>query len=530
MRQGCPPTLSCSGRPTPSMGQLRTPYSWAGQGCSAIYNWTTGSDRTLWTSHIEGPKVRNRVPCDPGRRAQWLSTRPAMIDMLMRSLRSHDCTHRRELSHSPKWSDNRILQQYTQTGLSMGISDLKSAFKTLPASTEQAWLSWRLVYNPSLGRHQVAPLLSQSFGSLGAVMSWYRTVMLLQCILQNLFHITTMVYVDDCFWACPGNVHDGGPNAAWQSCVFQYVVEELLGWRLDPEKTEFGKQVTLLGLRITLNEESAEWTLSPDKASAWADDIQGFLDSDMLAPSDASKLCGRLAFLNSKIFGKMGRALLRPLIWRQLQSIGPLTLTRRLRNSLTWFLLALRANWVRTVPYVMLTPASRAVIYSDAESTGHIGVVVLFQGRIWFGHGDIPRRIRNMLKTRKTNIMGYELVAAILVIIMLDKVIPQQACIQHYIDNQSAKHSVIAGFSRQPDMNELVGMLWHTAAHRSHTYWAEWVQSEANIADAPSRHDCRLLKRIGGCELELDFSLFTMAAEKWRQDVKKCRLVPLRRP
>ena len=135
-----------------------------------------------------------------------------------------------------------------------------------------------------------------------------------------------------------------------------------------------------------------------------------------------------------------------------------------------------------------------------------------------------------MLKKRKTNIMGYELVAAIFVIIMLDKVIPQQVCIQHYIENQSAKHSVFAGFSRQPDMNELVGMLWHTAAHRSHTYWAERVQSEANLADAPSRQDCRLLKRSGGCELELDLRLFTMAAEKWRRNVRECKIAPLRRP
>ena len=108
------------------------------------------------------------------------------------------------------------------------------------------------MYNPELGRHQAAPLLSQSFGSLGAVMAWYRTAMLLQEIVQVLFSVTTLIYVDDCFWVCPECPDGGGPDASWQACVFQYVADELLGRRLDPNKIELGTTVTLLGLRITI--------------------------------------------------------------------------------------------------------------------------------------------------------------------------------------------------------------------------------------------------------------------------------------
>ena len=124
----------------------------------------------------------------------------------------------------------KVLKRTATGNLLLGKSGFKSAFKTLPTDTKQAWLSWCLVYNPILKRHQVAPLKSQSFGSLGAVMAWCRTAMLIQKILQDLFFLTTFVYADDCFWVTPSFQGGDGPNAAWQASAFQYVVEALLGW------------------------------------------------------------------------------------------------------------------------------------------------------------------------------------------------------------------------------------------------------------------------------------------------------------
>ena len=192
----------------------------------------------------------------------------------------------------------RVLKRYVPGKLTMGKSGFKSAFKTLPAHADQAWHCCCIVYNPEVGKHQAAPLLSQSFGSLGAVMAWYRTAMLIQQIMQVLFRVTTFIYVDDCFWVCPESPERGGPDASWQACVFQYVVEDLLGWKLDPTKTEVGTAVTLLGLRINILEEHTEWQLSPDKALEWANQIQQHLINNRLLPAEASKLCGRIGFLN----------------------------------------------------------------------------------------------------------------------------------------------------------------------------------------------------------------------------------------
>ena len=121
--------------------------------------------------------------------------------------------------------------------------------------------------------------------------------------------------------------------------------------------------------------------------------------------------------------------------------------------------------------------------------------------------------------------MAYKLIAAIVTILQLDALIPSNVYIRHFIDNAPAKQCVVAGHSRQQDLNEIVGLLWHTASHRVLSYFAEWVPSEANLADAPSRNDCQLLKQLGGQEIKLDFARFSKAAEQWRSKIRRSPLV-----
>lgn len=87
------------------------------------------------------------------------------------------------------------------SSLCIGKSDFKSAFKTLAPAREQACLSWEILFNPKLGRHQVLPLWSHVFGSVGAVVAWFRTARFIQHVLESLFRLVTFWYVDDVFWA-----------------------------------------------------------------------------------------------------------------------------------------------------------------------------------------------------------------------------------------------------------------------------------------------------------------------------------------
>ena len=112
------------------------------------------------------------------------------------------------------------------------------------------------------------------------------------------------------------------------------MVTDLLGWTIDPEKDATGSSMTLLGLKVGMHGDISTWELCERKAQEWIADFGNILDNNYMTPAVASEICGRLAFLNSRVFNRLGRALLRPIIWRQRQTAGPYALTKRL----TWAL------------------------------------------------------------------------------------------------------------------------------------------------------------------------------------------------
>ena len=180
-----------------------------------------------------------------------------------------------------------------------------------------------------------------------------------------------------------------------------------------------------------MQEDESHWRLCEDKAEQWCQSIEGFLESDFLLPSDASKLAGRLCFMNSQIYSRLGRALLRPIIWRQIQQQGSYKLTRRLRWSLLWFHKALKSRWTRRIPYQPPTPEDQVILYTDAESTGFVAAVILHKSGIWYMAGELPKSLKQLLKPRRTNIVGYELMAAILGVLMVDLLLPTRMCVRH---------------------------------------------------------------------------------------------------
>ena len=392
-----------------------------------------------------------------------------------------------------------VIRKQWSGDLQIGKSDFEAAFKTLPAAAAQGWMCWALVYNTDCELLQVVPVQSQSFGSLGAVMAWHRTACLLQQIMSSLFGLVTFSYVDDFFWLCPADA-TSGVDAAWLQGFFDKVVSELLGWQLDPTKNASGKCVVLLGLEICLNESESRWRLHPNKAMEWLHEVHKTLKDDWLPPAVASKMCGRFSFLNSYVFGRVGRALLRPLIWRQHQTVGSMHLTCRLRSSLHWFGRVLEAGLSRSVPYSHPPLEKLALLYTDAESTGSIAAVLVLSGCTHYWVSTVPVTVRRKLLSRKTQIVAFELLAALGGLEAFCEVLPMNARLLHFIDSTSALNIVLKGASRQRDLNSFSGFLWYQMSVRSLTYWAKYVPSALNLADGPSRSDFRLMKALNARE------------------------------
>ena len=124
---------------------------------------------------------------------------------------------------------------------------------------------------------------------------------------------------------------------------------DLLGWELDPVKEKIAPMLTLLGLGGRVSAAVSEWSVCSRKRTEWAESVKRALVKDTLVPGMASKFYRRFAFLNARICFRLGRALLRPLIWRQRQSRGCSKLTPRLRFALIWFLRVLETGITRLI-------------------------------------------------------------------------------------------------------------------------------------------------------------------------------------
>ena len=146
-------------------------------------------------------------------------------------------------------------------------------------------MCYSLVWNPDLQRLQVVQLLTQAFGSVGAVVAWYRTAKVIQAIMLQIFEIPVFCYLDDFFFVIPEAPHQDHDSAEFVIKVFKFVVTELLGWELDCQKEEIGSELLLLGINISMDDDVSRWRFNPVKAEVWVKDFQYSLDQNWLPPS-----------------------------------------------------------------------------------------------------------------------------------------------------------------------------------------------------------------------------------------------------
>ena len=177
-----------------------------------------------------------------------------------------------------------------------------------------------------------------------------------------------------------------------------------------------------------------------------------------------------------------------------------------------WFLRALEARWARQLPYAV-DLERLAIVYSDAESHGSIAAAFVCAGKVHFMQGIIPRSVMRLLEERLTNIVAYELIAAILAVIQADSLFPEHVGIRHFIDSKPALGCILKGSSPQIDLNCLSGYAWFAAGSRMRAYWGQYVPSKANLADAPSRGDMSLMNQLNAIRIPCDFARLNRAAE-----------------
>ena len=161
----------------------------------------------------------------------------------------------------------------------------------------------------------MAYLNTQPFGSRRAPANWARVTQFVVFVPKRVFRVWLGVYVDGLFCL--------EPDAAIESA--RHFIEELralLGMEiaLDKEVAPTFSAI-LLGAQVTLSRVFAHASIPRPKASKIIDEINDILKANTLSPAQAAKLRGKLGFAQSLLFGRFGRALLKPIAERQYSQV-----------------------------------------------------------------------------------------------------------------------------------------------------------------------------------------------------------------
>ena len=121
--------------------------------------------------------------------------------------------------------------------------------------------------------------------------------------------------------------------------------------------------------------------------------------------------------------------------------------------------------------------------------------------------------------------MAYELIAAIMGILQGQEIQVSSMGVRHFVDSNPARQGIVRANSKQPDLNNLIGMIWYVAGKMMRRYWCNYVKSCSNLADAPSRGDFSIMTQIGARVLAADFTRCISFAENWNSSIEVDALV-----
>ena len=244
--------------------------------------------------------------------------------------------------------------------------------------------------------------------------------------------------------------------------------------------------------------------------------IKAAIQQGEISSGDASSLCGKLQFCLAWGVGRFGRAAMGP-IYRHIHARRP-AIGAALQMSFNFLLSALTSLKARDICVKAGGRSPPVLVWSDAtgtndgegrpvmafvarfpggmQSPGGIQGVTAQHPRWVHGFTSVSDQVLGSLKRRKQQVGQLELLAAASSYFSLSQWIKHRDVI-HFIDNTAAVSGITKGYSAQPDSARIIHA-YHALNVRMQTQvHFEWVRSEANIADLPTRGQFDLLKEYG---------------------------------
>ena len=214
----------------------------------------------------------------------------SMIMLMVRALDAAIPDHRR---NDPLW---KILG---------GTEDMQAAYRQCPLLSSQVCVAITAVFHPNVGV-RYHEMWGQPFGAGHAVPNFCRIAEHLARIIRKLLFIVTDHFFDD-FWIIE-------PKLTIDSAFWSFnKMMKLLGFSFDKEKEQLPRSVwQALGVVFDMQTLQSSRLLivkaKPSRLLKVAKLIIKTIKDDSLTPNGAAKLFGQLDFLNTTLFGRVGRS------------------------------------------------------------------------------------------------------------------------------------------------------------------------------------------------------------------------------
>ena len=271
------------------------------------------------------------------------------------------------------------------------------------------------------------------------------------------------------------------------------------GWEISDEKSPPPSQRFMV-IGVTLDTsgtpaEPAHLSVSTKRIKALSLLLESILQKSRLPPGEASSLAGKLGFALNTVFGRVGRAKLRPIFDRCHTTRFGSGLSPQLRSCLLWWLQFLHVYVSREIPTSM---SSRPLVvsYSDGEGDkAGVGVSIYssLAPRPLAAFALIPDVIRRLWSRRAGkgvyhDIFLVEAIGPLLLLCTYPEILRGSAW-AHYIDNTAAQHALLRGSSSISSGDHVVGATWVAATKLDCWPYFDRVHTKSNPIDGVSRGD-----------------------------------------
>jgi hypothetical protein len=379
----------------------------------------------------------------------------------------------------------------------VALDDMKHAFRTMPQCVQA--VSAVAYYSFAMGCTVLQQIPGHSFGKRASPLNFSRLPRLICHAATSFLLVLAAHYVDD----FPSvDVAAGGPMSAQEALQ---AVFRAFGWNVELSKRKVGKLANIvLGVAVCLARILTDGVavVSPvrSKVDAVLADLRACKAREKLSSGEASSFSGRLGWLSSSTYGRIGRAATQCLLQRAHED------TKEWNDQLEAmleFLTAVLAEGVLPPLEFSLAPGrlSPVIVYSDAsfrwyQEPGKERIPVALLGFYVIDRVTGVELISGIMLPAfffrffsadlETYISQVELVAAIAVYYTLPALLADRAVI-HFIDNFAALSALVHGYASKPDLARLVNLFHAQIAALRCRFYGDWVPSKANPADVPTR-------------------------------------------